>query len=92
MGQEATQYLLLFSSNQRALYAQDASNTAAGPTGGRYRFRYQKRWVGETTRTTWEQNKLVGTAALVVFSFQHQTHPSAGVRARPNGPRHPIRS
>ena len=66
--------LWLFSSNRRALYAQDISNIAALPSGARYRFRYRRRWIGTTARTGWEQNALANEDALTVFSFQHENH------------------
>ena len=66
--------LWLFSSNRRALYAQDISNVAALPSGATYRFRYRRKWIGAAARTGWEQNALAGAEALTVFSFQHENH------------------
>lgn len=77
-------WLWLFSSNARALYAQDVSNVAGLPPGAIYRFRYRRDWVGAQARAAWETENLVGTEALVVFSFQHpkQLHPPAFVPIR----------
>lgn len=71
---EPPRTLWLFSSNRRALYAQDVSNVAALPVGARYRFRYRRTWVGATARRGWEQDVLGDADALVVFSFQHEAH------------------
>jgi hypothetical protein len=73
-GPEPPRTLWLFSSNRRALYAQDVSNVAALPAGARYRFRYRRTWVGASARTEWEQDALQGAETLVVFSFQHEAH------------------
>jgi len=69
-----TRALWLFSSNRRALYAQDISNVAALPAGAGYRFRYRQTWVGVTAKTSWEQGSLAGSDVVVVFSFQHEAH------------------
>lgn len=77
-------WLWLFSSNRRALYAQDISNVAALPSGARYTFRYRRNWVASTARTLWERNELKDRPVLIVFSYQHpeQFHPSAFVPVR----------
>lgn len=67
-------WLWLFSSNRRALYAQDVSNVAALPPGSRYTFRYRRHWVGDAARALWERDTLTGRSVLVVFSFQHPEH------------------
>lgn len=71
---ELSPTLWLFSSNRRALYAQDVSNVAALPFGARHHFRYRRNWVGARALTGWEQNALNDSDALVVFSFQHDAH------------------
>lgn len=77
-------WLWLFSSNARPLYAQDVSNVAGSLEGVIYRFRYRRDWIGNRARTAWENDSLVGTGALVLFSFQHpkQIHPPAFVPIR----------
>ncbi len=76
--------LWLFSSNRRALYAQDVSNVAALPAGARCRFRYRRLWVGARARAAWESERLVGSDAVIVFSFQHDAriHPPAFIPVR----------
>lgn len=71
---EPPRTLWLFSSNRRALYAQDVSNVAALPAGAQYRFRYRRTWVGASARAGWEQDALDDAESLVVFSFQHEAH------------------
>ena len=71
---EGARWLWLFSSNRRALYAQDVSNVAALPTGAPYQFRYRGEWVGAEAQAAWEQGRLDDHAALIVFSFQHPEH------------------
>ena len=67
-------WLWLFSSNQRALYAQDVSNVAALPAGAKYQFRYKERWVHDALKADWRNKKLVGCDVIVVFSYQHTSH------------------
>ncbi len=66
------EWVWLFSSNRRALYAQDVSNVAGLPEGARYQFRYREEWAGASVLAEWEQ--LAGRNALIVFSFQHPEH------------------
>jgi hypothetical protein len=72
MSDQADQWLWLFSSNRRALYAQDVSNVAGLPSGAHYQFRYRERWLGARASSEWSQ--LPGKTAVIVFSFQHVAH------------------
>lgn len=72
MADQSDEWLWLFSSNRRALYAQDISNVAGLPSGARYQFRYRDRWLGSHAASKWEQ--LAGATAVIVFSFQHEVH------------------
>ena len=82
MNAEAATWLWLFSSNRRALYAQDVSNVVGLPEGTHYQFRYREQWVGSQAASDWAQ--LAGRTGLVVFSFQHPAHlhPAAFVPIR----------
>jgi hypothetical protein len=77
-------WLHLFTSSIRELYIADAIDLVAEPCGAIFRFRYERKYVNQTTRGYWEQDTLVGHKVGINFSLQHPAdfHPAMFVPLR----------
>ena len=65
--------LYLFSSNAQPQYAQDILNVLAAPTGHRMTFRYDSKYVDNTTQDAWTKQELANEQVVVHFVLQ-QAH------------------
>lgn len=79
------EWLHLFTSTIRELYITDALDIIAGPVGHVIRFRYEQKYVEQTTTLTrWKRGELIGVPVATYFSLQHPSkyHPASFIPLR----------